>query len=150
MNKVNPDLHIHWCRKNEIEWVNEKYEEIHFKFSTLETDHIAIATCNSEYVGLGRLCCIENSIFELGGMYVHPNYRGLGIARKIVRFLLESKIPSSTVYCLPFIHLQDFYESEGFQTVPEQAYYQIPKEILEKHRWCNETYLHKVLLLYRT
>lgn len=116
-------------------------------FSNLKTDHVAIATYRGKYAGLGRLCQIENSVFELGGMHVISTYRGLGIARKIVKFLLESKVKDTTVYCLPFAHLQGFYESEGFLEVSKEEETQVPKEIMEKHCWCNATYPHKVLLL---
>ena len=78
---------------------------------------------------------------------VHPNYRGLGIARKVVQFLLASKITGSTVYCLTFAHLLGFYESEGFKEVSKEDIAKVPKKILEKQRWCNETYPHKALLL---
>ncbi len=110
----------------------------------------AIAIYKGGYAGLGRLCQIEDTVLELGGMHVRPNYRRLGIARKIVQILLESKITGSTVYCLPFAHLQGFYESEGFKEVSKEDFVKVPKEILEKHCWCNETYPHKVLLLKLT
>src|SRR5690606_8651693 len=105
-----------------------------------DTDRIAIATHGGEFAGLGRLCHIEGSSFELGGMYVHSNYRSLGIARKIVRFLLENRVSKSTVYCLPFAHLQNFYEGEGFGEISGEDLSQVPDDILKKHRWCNETY----------
>ena len=147
VNDSSSNIQISWCGEDEIEWVNEEYKKINFKISNLETDQIAIATYKGEYAGIGRLCQIEDTVFELGGMYVISNCRGLGIARKIVKFLLESKITGATVYCLPFAHLQVFYESEGFQEVSKEAIAQVPEEILGKHRWCNETYPHEVLLL---
>ncbi len=147
VNDLSSDIQLSWCGDDEIEWVNEEYKKIDFKLSSLKTDRIALASYKGVYAGLGRLCQVEDTVYELGGMHVPPNYRGLGIARKIVQFLLESKITVSTVYCLPFAHLQDFYESEGFQEISKEAITEVPKEVLEKHHWCNETYPHKVLLL---
>jgi N-acetylglutamate synthase-like GNAT family acetyltransferase len=147
VNDLSSDIQISWYGENEIEWVNEEYKKIDFKFSNLKTDQIAIATKKGKYAGLGRMCQIEDTVNELGGMHVHPNYRGLGIVRQIVKFLLSSKITGSTIYCLPFGHLQGFYESEGFKEVSKEDIAKVPKEILEKHRWCNETYPHRALLL---
>ena len=138
---------IRWCNDEEIGWVNEQYDRINFKPSSLDTDRIAVATCNGERVGIGRLCHIKASIFELGGMYVQQSFRGFGISRKIIKFLLEQLNPEATVYCLPFAHLRDFYESQGFKEVPEEVFSRVPRDILEKQQRCNETYPHEVLLL---
>ena len=127
--------------------MNQEYKKLGFKLSDLQTDQVAIASCGGEYAGVGRLCKVEDRVFELGGMYVLEAYRELGIARMIVKFLLESASKNTTLYCLPFAHLHPFYKSEGFQEVEEQDLSEVPKEILEKHRWCNQTYPHKVLLL---
>ena len=144
---ISSNIQIIWCGEADIKWLNEEYEKINFQLSNLKTDRIAIATYNGEYVGFGRLCHIGNSDFELGGMHVYPGYRKLGIARKIVQFLLENKALGATIYCLPFEHLKDFYKSEGFGEVSEESFHQIPRKILEKFHWCNKTYPHKVLLL---
>lgn len=148
LNKdINSDVLIRWCSKSEIGWVNEQYENVGFKPSQLNSDRIAIAIYCQERIGLGRLCQIEDSAFELGGIYVHPDYRELGIARKLVRFMLENCNPKDRVYCLPFAHLRNFYLSEGFEQVPEELLSTVPKDIVEKYHWCNETYPHEVLLL---
>lgn len=139
--------HIRWCSEEEIDWVNEQYEKLDFKPSSLVTDRIAVAIFGGERVGLGRLCRIEDSFFELGGMHVQPIFRGYGIARKIVKFLLSHRDPKATVYCLPFAHLRDFYESEGFEEVSEEVLSKVPRDILKKHHWCNENYPYGVLLL---
>jgi GNAT superfamily N-acetyltransferase len=141
------DFLIRWCLLEEIDWVNQKYQKIDFQPSHLDTDRIAIAICNGERVGLGRLCHVDGSVFELGGMHVEPSYRGVGIARKIVKFIIDYRNSKDRVYCLPFAHLRGFYESEGFKKVAEEELSRLPKDLLEKHRWCNETYLHEVLLL---
>ena len=62
-------------------------------------------------------------------MHVLPYYRGLGIARMIAQFLLESKKTGSTVYCLPFAHLQGFYESEGFKEVSKEDFLKSLKKL---------------------
>lgn len=49
------------------------------------------------------------------------------------------------IYCLPFGHLQSFYQSHGFIPVVDQSV--VPEEVVKKHRWCNETYKEKTTLL---
>lgn len=146
-NFKNSDLKIHWSRDDELAWVNNQYRKIDFKPSRLNIDKTAIAICNGEHSGLSRLCFIEDTVFELGGMYVSPKYRGLGIARQLVRFLIKSRNRGDRLFCLPFAHLQNFYVGEGFEKVPENSLNAVPLEVLEKYRWCNETYPHEVLLL---
>ncbi len=141
------NIQIYWCGPEELDWVNGQYGRLDFKLSSLDTDRIAIASIQGKRVGIGRLCSVESSVFELGGMYVESNFRGMGIARNIVRFLLEKRPPETTVYCLPFSHLQSFYEGEGFREASEDSLSRTPKEILDKHQWCNKTYPYKVLLL---
>lgn len=139
---------IRWCTESEIEWVNEQYRKVDFMPSNLNRDRIAIAVYGHERVGLGRLCYIRPLTIELGGMYVEPSYRGMGVAKRIIKFLLEYRDPEATVYCLAFAHLRNFYQDEGFQEVSVEGYEAVPHEILKKNDWCNETYSHKVLLLY--
>jgi len=143
----NTDFLIRWCGEAEIDWVNEQYQKVDFKLSRFNTDRIAITICNGERVGLARLCYVEDSVFELGGMYVQPSYRRLGIAKQLVRFLLNHRVLKDRVYCLPFVHLRNFYLHEGFKEVSEKELSKVPINVLEKYRWCNETYPYEVLLL---
>jgi len=141
------DISIDLCDEKEIDWVNQQYQKLNFKPSELQRDHVAIAKYHTKPVALGRLCRVEKSAFELGGMYVQEAFRGMGIARQLIQFLLGRKDFLSRVYCLPFIHLQSFYESEGFREVSAKDLAKVPLEILDKHSWCNETYPYEVLLL---
>lgn len=72
-NHNDTDFLIRWCSQEEIDWVNEQYRKVDFKPSQLDTDRVATAVCSGERIGLGRLCQVEDSVFELGGMYVLPS-----------------------------------------------------------------------------
>ena len=126
------------AEKSEISWVNKCYDEVKFVHSTFDREVIAIAEVNGQKAGLGRLVTINGEILEMGGMYVFEDFRGKGVARKIVEFLLEHSIPAQTIYCIPFEYLVPFYKQFGF--VPCSSFDQAPKELLEKYLWCKEKY----------
>lgn len=127
-----------------MEWVNMQYRSINFLPSNYSNELIAIAEVNGERAGVGRLVRVNEHVMELGGMFVADGFRKLGIARSIVTFLITQD-RGITLYCLPFEHLQSFYESCGFELVVDQL--EVPEPVLTKWKWCNTTYTGKTLLL---
>ena len=82
-------------------------------------------------------------------MYVFEEFRNKGIAEKIVAFLIRSEnFEDKHIWCLPFENLENFYAKFGFK-MAEKTMIQTPKEITEKHNWCNKTYEKKVLLMVK-
>ncbi len=138
-------LQIRAAEKQEIDWINGCYEEIEFIHSHFDNEIIAIAEFNGEKAGLGRLVKIDEKNFELGGMYVFESFRGKGIAKEIVTFLLTYVKPFQTAYCIPFEHLLHFYKQSGFANCPE--FESVPQVILDKYHWCQEKYTHPTILL---
>src|SRR3989338_6631151 len=130
------EIKIRKAKEIEIEWINKKYAEVGFKKSVFENELIAIAEYESLNSGLGRIVKIDDVNYELGGMYVFEEFRNKGIAEKIVAFLIRSE------------NLENFYAKFGFK-MDEKTMIQTPKEITEKHNWCNKTYEKKVLLMVK-
>jgi GNAT superfamily N-acetyltransferase len=128
----------------EIEWVNDRYQEIGFLNSAFDRELIAIAEVDRVKAGLGRLVRVDETALELGGMYILPEYRGIGLASAIVAFLLENCDRGKQVFCLPFAHLTALYSSFGFRPCTESDH--IPEEIRKKHAWCKERYEHPTVL----
>ncbi|WDE13814.1 GNAT family N-acetyltransferase [Thalassomonas haliotis] len=139
---------IRTATEEDMTWVNNQYLSIGFKLSDFERELIAIAEVNGEQAGLGRLQYIDKGSAELGGMYVHYAFRGLGVAGRIVDHLVKNAAGYQKIYCLPFAHLQAFYQKFGF--APEQELTKVPRVVLEKHNWCNSSYAHKTLLFSLT
>jgi predicted GNAT family N-acyltransferase len=79
-------------------------------------------------------------------MFVLPNFRGIGIAEKIVQHLLDQHPNYPNIYCIPFPHLSDFYQKFGFDTCLPSQFEQVPEEIIKKHAWCNAEYDKPMLL----
>jgi GNAT superfamily N-acetyltransferase len=136
---------VRTAEKSEIEWINKCYDEVEFVHSNFNKEIIAIAEFNNQKAGIGRLVRVNSDSLELGGMYVFEVFRGKGIARKIVEFLLQNVQPAQIVYCIPFEHLVPFYKQFGFAPCshPEKA----PQELLEKYLWCREKYSQPTALL---
>jgi len=140
---------INQADKNEIKWVNSKYAEIGFVTSNPDNEFIIIAKVGNKNAGLGRLVKIDDNNIELGGIYTFPDFRGLRIAESIVRTLCEKNpYKVSTIWCLPFENLVNFYSKFGFKNYQKGS---VPKQVEKKIEWCNSnnTYEKKVVLLYK-
>jgi len=81
-------------------------------------------------------------------MYVFKEYRGLGIAEKIVQHLMENATKNKKIWCLPFAHLQNFYVRFGFIDHKKEDV-KIPDAILSKQQWCVQNYTTNTLLLVK-
>jgi GNAT superfamily N-acetyltransferase len=138
-------VRVRQANPEEINWINERYDEVSFIHSDLARDFVAIAELDAVRAGLGRVVRIDPATAELGGMYVLTEFRGQGIADAIVRFLLNQSRIYSTIYCIPFAHLSEFYQRFGF--VPCQEPSTAPEEVRSKHAWCNGYYPHPTMLL---
>ncbi|RIJ34232.1 GNAT family N-acetyltransferase [Pontibacter oryzae] len=135
---------IRLATPQDMPWINAQYRTVQFQESELHHEIILLATNGGQPAGMGRLVKVSDEVLELGGMFVCEPYRGSGLARKLVKALLEKAGPK-TIYCLPFAHLRAFYESCGFEPVADHA--SVPGKVLEKWTWCNQTYPDKTLLL---
>lgn len=140
-------LKIRAADKHEITWINSCYDQVEFIHSDFDNEIIAIAEFNGEKAGLGRLLKVDKYNLELGGMYVFESFRGKGVAKEIVNFLLTQVQPFQTVYCIPFEHLLHFYKQYSFTDCSN--FDSVPSEILNKYRWCQEKYANPTALLVR-
>lgn len=138
-------LRLRTAEKSELGWINACYDEVEFVHSDFENEMIAIAEFDKQKAGLGRLVKVDEEHFELGGMYVFESFRGKGIAKELVKFLLSFVEPYQTVYCIPFEHLLPFYKECGFTNCSN--FESIPPTIIDKYRWCQEKYTHPTALL---
>ncbi|GAB4190295.1 MAG: GNAT family N-acetyltransferase [Simkaniaceae bacterium] len=139
------NVQIRIANREDLDWINSKYYELQFSPSVYENEFIAIAEWENETIGVGRLICLGNNSFELGGIYVADQFREQGVAKKIAFFLLQRVKEFHTVYCLPFSHLMDFYQKLGFELCREDE--EVPEEIRIRHKSCQDTYQHRVLLM---
>jgi hypothetical protein len=130
---------------SELAWANARYAEVDFVPSTHD-DLLMIAEIDAAPAGMGRIVPLGDNKGELGGMLVFPQYRNLGVARRIVESL-QASTDCRTLYCLPFSELDAFYCSLDFAPLADTT--GVPQVVLDKHRWCNEHYDKPVSLLVR-
>jgi GNAT superfamily N-acetyltransferase len=130
---------------DELGWANARYAEVQFLPSS-PADLIAVAEVMGEPAGLGRLVPVDACAEELGGIYVFPRFRSLGVSKAIIAFLVR-RSRKDDLYCLPFCNLVHLYASFGFSAVREN--HAVPLQVKRKHIWCNERYSTPVLLLGR-
>ena len=130
---------------DELAWANARYAEVEFLPSS-PSDLIAVAEVMGEPAGLGRLVPVDAQAEELGGIYVFPRFRSLGVSKAIIAFLVR-RARRDQLYCLPFCNLLDLYASFGFSTVRDN--HAVPLQVKRKHVWCNARYSTPVLLLGR-
>ncbi len=136
-------ISVRAMESEELDWVNQQYQSINFVPTDLR-DRQFIAEIESQTVGLGRLTYITDKIWELGGIYVLPEWRGKSVAREIVKYLL-TQAKNLHLYCIAFPHLVEFYQKMGF--VKCSDYSKIPQKLTQKHQWCQQTYPKGVILL---
>lgn len=141
---------IRQARINEVDWINKKYEEIGFLHSNISSEVVAIGEIGDQKVGLGRMVTLDSNNLELAGIYVFEPFRKMGIAGKIIEFLMKYRQKNQNVYCIPFSKLTKFYESFGFVICKPNK--EIPKAILDKCKWCEKSHkaMVEVLILKAT
>lgn len=127
------NLMIRTAYKEELFWVNDQYKKVNFEPSVFENEVIALALINGKKAGLARLIRKGELNRELSGVLVLEPFRGKGIAKKLVEFIIH-KSANKDLYCLAFSNLKEFYENFGFLSI-EQS--QLPLEFLEKFKQCN-------------
>jgi GNAT superfamily N-acetyltransferase len=138
------EITIRKAQPDEISWINTQYDQVGFKRSKYDNEFIAIAEVNGRRAALGRLQYVVENEAELGGMYVREEFRGYGLASKIVEFLINNSESYNKVYCLPFSHLESFYKKFCLCVVTNKE--NIPSSVIDKHYWCNSTYEGETLL----
>ena len=76
----------------------------------------AIALCQEEVVGTGRLLLLDGTVAQIGRMAVDSAWRRQGVGSKILEFLEQSARAQGARRCL--IHAQDyvksFYAAHGY------------------------------------
>ncbi|MBL8300859.1 MAG: GNAT family N-acetyltransferase [Rhodanobacteraceae bacterium] len=138
-------LQIKRLDPSELAWANERYAEVDFLPSPA-TDFVAVVFVGDNPAALGRVTQLTATVGELGGMYVFPEFRGSGIAKQLVDYLV-AECGLDTLFCLPFEKLHDLYAASGFLLHPPNDI--VPEKVLSKHAWCNLHYPDRVLLMSR-
>lgn len=143
------NIDIRAAKPAEINWINDQYRLIGFLPSDFTNEFIVIAECYGEKIGIGRIVLLDDEHTELGGIYVTSEFRGKGIAHRIVKFLLDKNpYDFRHIWCIPFKKLNRFYEKFYFTEIDLDSGH-LPEKILKKLNWCAENISEPVSLMHR-
>jgi N-acetylglutamate synthase-like GNAT family acetyltransferase len=79
--------------------------------------HFLVAVdLNNKIIGCGQMKPHSGGLLELASIAVRPEYRSLGIARRIIEQLIMENPTTLYLYCRS--RLQPFYEKFGFTVCP--------------------------------
>lgn len=140
-------LSIRKAVAEDLGWINDQYRAIDFALSSLDRDIVLICSVDGNKAGLGRLVVLEEGEAELGGIYTLDKYRGAKVASFVVDSLIRHAQEQSfgKLYCIPFEKLSSFYARFGFEAVTKIE--GIHPSIVDKYKWCKETYAEPTLLM---
>ncbi|MDX2220863.1 MAG: GNAT family N-acetyltransferase [Burkholderiales bacterium] len=157
-NTAADTIALRSLRPDEMDWANARYAEIGFLPSS-PLQNIVVAEVDGAdgtrlRAGLGRLVPVSGDNVsvddcaeaELSGIYVLPEYRGRGIADRIVTELVR-RSRHSLLYCIPFKSLESFYMRFGFER--RERGDDLPCAIQKKLGWCDARREEPVGLLIR-
>lgn len=145
MNPVAVNYHLRPANESDRPTLNAIYASLGFMPWDPQREQLLVAEHDKRVVGCGRLHRYDDGSVELGGMYVHPDFRSHGIARSILQSLVVL-LGDQTCYCIPFVHLVPFYEEYGFKRCDPSP---LPASIQDKVAYFRDVYMHPTTLLVR-
>ncbi|USD20434.1 GNAT family N-acetyltransferase [Microbulbifer variabilis] len=115
MGVTQPSYKVQWLADIEIPLANKFYRMHGFRGKAKRHEDCAVVRNErGEVIGCGYLRRYE-SFKLLAGVAVAPEYQGRGVARLLLA-LLAKRFDRNT-YTFPYIHLESFYLSLGFEVV---------------------------------
>lgn len=137
-HKTIPNIVLHQASVEDFSSVIRLYEEWGYGGSYSPDDRIWLADAGSETVGVVRLVN-EQELLILRGMFVTAQWRGNGIASRLLRHVTEGL--DEPCWCIPYASLEGFYRRAGFVPVGEQDAPVFLQERLGRYRWTGRNYL---------
>ncbi len=112
---------------------NRIYASIEFELSGANDTTFGVFECD-DIVALGRFCRYDDGAIEIGGFWTREDRRGRGLARSLVEHVMAVLPPDGDCFCVPFVHLVEFYCSFGMEHVGADE--TVPASIVAKQRAC--------------
>jgi len=138
-------IQLRLLRPDEMAWANACYAEVGFRPSSAD-QLLIVAELDGERAGIGRLAPVAEGEAELSGMYTVPEFRGRGVADRVVTELLR-RSDHQLLYCIPLTHLEPFYRRFGF--VPINPQREVPNQLASKLNACNREFNPAIRLFTR-
>ena len=110
------DVTIRLARPEEHARAAQAYEAWGYRGGVRPEDAVYVAEADGELAGVVRRT-VEEGVTMLRGMQVAPEWRRRGIGTRLLRAFVAD-LGDGECWCIPYLHLTDFYGMEGFETVP--------------------------------
>ncbi len=125
---------------HQLRMANDIYATVAFVPSRPGDDRTFAAYLDGDMVALGRINQYDDGGLEIGGFYCAEAYRGRGLARRMVAHTIAHVPRERRCFCIPFVHLLDFYRGFGMDAVDLHGDGDIPASILKKVDFCHNQY----------
>jgi predicted N-acetyltransferase YhbS len=120
-------LNIEIAHRSDMARIRAFYEAVGYGGGVHDADLAFAATLDGRVVGAVRLC-EEAGLTVLRGMYVAPECRRQGVGSALLSACLPW-LEWRTAFCLPYLHLADFYGQAGFRPAPPET---LPRFLAER------------------
>jgi len=138
-----PQDHLEFAEADDLAGVSSFYNEVGYCGGVHPDDRALVVRVNQTIIAAVRLCDEKNTLV-LRGMYVAEKNRGRGVGSRLLESAAAA-IGSSECWCIPYIHLTNFYSRVDFCVSEGQS---IPSFLAE--RWEQYTASgQKVLVMHR-
>jgi N-acetylglutamate synthase-like GNAT family acetyltransferase len=106
---------ISQAKPHDTEDIKVFYSQCGYGGGLSEQDLILVTHLEAKIVGVVRLCP-DTGFFVLRGMQILAPFQRQGIGIKLLQACTEQLV-DQVCYCIPWQHLQSFYQKAGFQEV---------------------------------
>lgn len=126
----------------DLDAINAFYESVGYPDCARPVDRLWVARKSDTLVAAVRICPQPEGYVLLRGLYVAQRAQRRGIGSQLARAALAD-VAGRVCYCIPFAHLEPFYERLKFARIrPEHA----PHELAERLRRYFDEGLNVILM----
>lgn len=87
-----------------------------------QMDTFVVAESGDQMVGCGSLCRLGNDLVEIRSLGITEGFKGQGIGRKLVDFLVEEARMLGIPKVMALTYEVEFFEKNGFIVVPKEIF----------------------------
>jgi len=111
------EIRLRPARKMEAAAIKELIHKVGINPMDLDWRHFIVAVdAQDQILATGQIKAHRNDIHELASIAVVPEYRGQGLARAIIEYLLKDSPRPLYLTCIS--SLESLYEKFGFVSIP--------------------------------
>jgi amino-acid N-acetyltransferase len=102
-----------------------------------QIDTFVVAEMDDEFIGCGALTQLGPDLVEIRSLGITEGYKGQGIGRKLVDFLIEEARKQNMVKVMALTYEVAFFLKNGFTIVPKEVF---PEKVWKDCVHCKKQY----------